>query len=235
MEIFEPRNFFQLTEAFTNIFTGVIACVGLLIALKTYEVAIKALGEWKNQKKFEIDVEGYAFTIDALKTLEDLRLDQYNPEFVKTHSEDILDDIKSAGEMDAYNSYVKLFSYSKYYNDLKPQIFEVRKKALIIFNQSDDSELIDFYDSYISFEANIFSIHHNYHTYIINKFVDKYQYSRIAKEKPAINIYFNSLKMENPDYNDFEIHSFLYKKFFLYDDEDDWLENMRKKHISFYL
>ena len=102
-----------------------------------------------------------------------------------------------------------------------------------IFNQSDDEELIDFFDNYISFEANIFSIHHNYHVSIINKFVDDYGYNGIAKESSAPNIYFRAIKKESPDVDDFEIHKLLYEKFFLLKD-GDWLESMKSKQVSFY-
>lgn len=77
MEFIEPKNFFELAEVLTNVFTGAVAVVGLLIALKTYEVATKALREWKNQKIFEINIDGYANTSEALKVLEDLRFEQY--------------------------------------------------------------------------------------------------------------------------------------------------------------
>ncbi|MDQ1150339.1 hypothetical protein QE382_002323 [Sphingobacterium zeae] len=210
-----------------------MAVVGLLIALKTYEVATKALGEWKNQKIFEIDIDGYANTLEALKVLEDLRFEQYNPDLVQSHSKEILTDIFNAGEKDVYKSYINLYSYIGYYSDLKPKIFEVRKKAIIIFNQSEDKDLIDFYDHFMSFEANIFSIHHNYHTSIINRFIDKYEYNTIVKESPAVNLYFNAIKLENPNIEDFEIYKLLYEKFFLLHD-GDWLESLRAKHTSFF-
>lgn len=233
MEFIEPKNFFELVEVLTNVFTGAVAVVGLLIAIKTYEVAIRALGEWKNQKIFEIDIDGYANTLEALRVLEDLRLEQYNPELVQSHSKHILTDIFTVGEDEVYKSYINLFSYSKYYTDLKPKIFEVRKKAITIFNQSEDKDLIDFYDHFMSFEASLFSIHHNYHTSIINRFVDEYQYPNIEKERPAINLYYNSIKRENPQIDDFDIYKLLYDKFFLMHD-GDWLEELRAKHTSFF-
>ncbi|GEM_PF-1395234 len=233
MEIFEPKNFFDFAELLTNVFTGAVAVVGLLIALKTYEVATKALGEWRNQKIFEIDIDGYANTLEALKVLEDLRHEQYDAEFVKSHSEDILTDIFNTGEELVYKSYVNLFSYSKYYNDLKPDIFEIRKKAITIFNQSEDKDLIDFYDHFMSFEASLFSIHHNYHTSIINSFVDNYQYPNIEKEAQAINLYYNSVKRDNPEIDDFDIYKMLYEKFFLLDN-GDWLDGLRAQHTSFF-
>lgn len=233
MEILEPSNFFDLAGLLANVFTGAVAVVGLLIALKTYEVATRALVEWRNQKVFEIDIDGYANTLEALKVLEDLRHEQYDADLVKEHSEGILTDIFSTGETEVYKSYVNLYSYSKYYNDLKPGIFEVRKRAITIFNQSEDRDLIDFYDNFMSFEANLFSIHHNYHISIINRFVDDYQYPNIEKESPAINLYYNSVKRDHPEIPDFDIYKMLYEKFFLMHD-GDWLKDLREKHTSFF-
>lgn len=153
---------------------------------------------------------------------------------VQSHSKEILTDIFNAGEKEVYKSYINLYSYISYYSDLKPKIFEVRKKAIIVFNQSEDKDLIEFYDHFMSFEANIFSIHHNYHTSIINRFIDKYEYNTIVKESPAVNLYFNTIKLENPDIEYFEIYKLLYEKFFLLHD-GDWLESLRAKHTSFFL
>ncbi|MCW8314202.1 hypothetical protein K7A41_23450 [Sphingobacterium sp. InxBP1] len=233
MEIFEPKNFFDFAELLTNVFTGAVAVVGLLIALKTYEVATRALGEWKNEKKFDIDIDGYAYTIETLKLLEDLRKDQYNPDLVKSHSKEILTDIYDTGEFEVYNSYIKLYSYMKYYQDLKPELFSARKIALTIFNQSDDQELIDFYNKFMSFESTIFSAHHNYHTSVINRFIDKYEYKKINKENIAPNLIFNALKQEKPESEDFDLHVFIYDKLFL-QKYGDWLQDLRVKQTSFF-
>ncbi|MBD1421218.1 hypothetical protein [Sphingobacterium chuzhouense] len=235
MEIFEPNNFYNLAELLTNVLTGLIAVTGLIIAFKTFILAREAKEEWKKQKNFEIDIDGYAYTLDALKLLEDLRQDQYNPEVVKEHSQDILNDIFEKGDYETYNSYIKLYSYSHYYQGMKSSIFEIRKKALVILNISHDKELVDFYDTILTLEASLFSIHHNYHVYRLNTFIDRYQYKKIVKESYAQNIYFNSLRNQTPpsEVSDGDLYTQLYHKFFSLQQED-WLEPLRAKHVSFY-
>lgn len=237
MEIFEPKHFFELAPVLTSVITGLVAALGLYIAFKTFIVAKEAKDEWKRQKTFDIDIDGYASSIDALKLLEDLRLDQYDADTVKEHSNDILTYIYSKGENDVYKSYIQLYSYSSYYQKMKDRIFEIRKKALIILNISEDQELIDFYDKVLSLEASLFSIHHNYHVSKINGFIDHYQYKGIMKENYAPNIYFNALRRQTSEdeISNEELYIQLYVRYFgLPDDNDDWLADLRNKHISFY-
>ncbi|WP_164126199.1 hypothetical protein [Sphingobacterium luzhongxinii] len=237
MEIFEPKHFFELAPVLTNVITGLVATLGLYIAFKTFIVAKEAKDEWKRQKTFDIDIDGYASSIDALKLLEDLRLDQYDAEPTKEHSNEILTYIFSKGENDVYKSYIQLYSYSSYYQKMKDRIFDIRKKALIILNISEDQELIDFYDTVLSLEASLFSIHHNYHVSKINGFVDRHQYDAIVKENYAANIYFNDLRKQisQDSASDEELYALLYDRFFgLQNDNDDWLAGLRNKHISFY-
>src|SRR5690606_16196653 len=90
----------------------------------------------------------------------------------------------------------------------------------------------DFYDKYISVEANLYAIHHNYHTFILNNFIDKYQYKEFAKEKSAPSIYFNAAKANEPDTSDAQLYRELYDHFF-FNIGGDPLGNLRKQQVSF--
>lgn len=233
MEIFEPNNFFQITGLIGNIITGLIAVSGLMIALLTYRVAEKALSVWKKEKEFDINIEGYANSLDAIKLLEDLRVEQYNPDLVKEAWTEVLLDIFNANEQEVYKSFINLFSYSKYYNTiLKGGMLEMRKQAIKVLNVSSEKDLIDFYNKYISVEANMFAIHHNYHFSKINAFIKKYNYTKFKKENFAVCIYFNALKVKEPNTPDNKLYEDLYIHFF--DNVGgDPLEGLRAQQVSF--
>jgi len=233
MEIFEPANFFQMANLIANLFTGLIAVSGLLIALATYYVAKEALGVWKKEKAFDIDIEGYAKSIDAIKILEDLKIDQYNPEYVQKTWGDVMSFINSKDETEVYRSFVNLFSYSEYFNGLKERMFEMRKQSLKVFNVSTDPELIDFYDKYITVEANIYAIHHNYHYSKINQFIDQYNYKEFAKEKYAVCLYFNAIKVKEPQTPDNQLYQELYDHFFKTVGGDP-IDGLRQQQVSFF-
>lgn len=234
MEIFEPTNFFEITGLIGTIITGLIAVSGLLLALCTYRVAEKALTVWKKEKQFDIDIDGYANSLDAIRILEDLRVEQYNPDIVKEVWSEVLHDIINANEQEVYKSFINLFSYSQYYNTiLKDRMLEMRKQAIKILNVSSEKDLIDFYNKYITVEANMFAIHHNYHFSKINAFVEKYKYTKFQKESYASCNYFNALKAKEPNTPDNELYEDLYKHFF--DNVDgDPLEGLRAQQVSFF-
>jgi len=233
MEVLEPSNFFEIASLFGGIFTGAVAIVGLIIASATLFVGKEALSIWKKEKEFDINIEGLANSFDAVKNLEDLKNDQYNYEYVKDVWGEVLTDIFNKNELDVYNSFIKVFSYSQYYNKLKDRLFVVRKQALKVMNVSTDAELIDFYRKYIVVEANIFNIHHNYHFSKINNFIDKYDYKKISKEEYAVCGYFNSAKQQYPNIPNEKIYEDLYKNFFE-NRGGDPIEPMRAQVVSFY-
>src|SRR5690606_29157731 len=107
-------------------------------------------------------------SLDAINLLQDLRLEQYDPNYVKETWEDILTDILNLKDEVAYRSFINLFSYRNYQSKLTNSMLAMRKQAIKILNVSKDENLIDFYDTYVTLEASLFVIHHNYHTSIIN-------------------------------------------------------------------
>lgn len=233
MDLLEPHNFFDMAGLIAGLITGLIAIAGLNIATATYFTAKEALKGWEKERRFDIDIEGMAKSLDAIRVLEDLKIEQYDPEFVRETWDDVLSDIVSYGENNVYRSFVNLFSYSRYYQNLKDRMFDMRKQSIKVLNISNNSDLIDFYDKYITVEANIFAIHHNYHVSVINSFIDRFDYKSFSKEGYAQCLYFNALKAKEPNSSDEILYKDLYFHFFQ-NVGGDPIDALRQQHITFY-
>lgn len=227
MEIFQPEYFKDFSTFIFSFLTGGVAIVGLFIAFETFKVAKQAKDEWIKQKKFDIDTNGYANSIYALRLIEKLRQEPYDYDFVKKNYENELTYIfENDNSIDnkVYLSFVKFYSYHQYRKSLSNELDEVRRNALIVQRGSDDVSLKNYYNGILNFDANFSLISNDYHCLVLFEFLDKYPAEHLLGLAKDNFIRFTTLDKKTI----FEEYNRLFKSV------DDPLKQLRNTQISFF-
>ena len=153
MEIFEPKNFFDFAELLTNVFTGAVAVVGLLIALKTFEIAKEAKDEWINQKKHEYEVtikSKLKELIDTMYLIYDYNKNKtqvfINASTELKYQKGVYEDLRSLDKnVNIAIDYLSHRLYSKgKYEEKKDKLIEQLTQAVVGINKEDLNKV--FYD-----------------------------------------------------------------------------------------
>lgn len=232
MEFLEPSNFFDLAELIVNILIGLVAVSGLYIAFLTYQVAQKALGEWKQEKAHDIDLEAIASMHDAIVYLRELTR-------VYTDSSKLDDfeisEAKKIREIDFtfYDIYVKHKAHWNVHekNKIAKNLKDV---ALRVANTSNNIKIKSFYSDYVFLSNTIRSIVGNYYAIKINELNVKFQV--LDYKEPTdlnlslINIIPAEIKKQHGMLSDIEI-LYLY---FTGEGIMTWIRHLEEIEISFY-
>lgn len=233
MELFEPKNFFQMAELLANVFTGLIAIGGLLIALATYEVAQKALREWKNEKSHNIDDEAIIYMNDAISKIRDMSYSYSDYDSLEDFEKKEADKIFSKSQ-DYWEDYVKhKYYWNKHANNTEQKT--IKNIALKVFRNSQDKEIIQFYRDYIFLTNTLFSIIMNYYAERLNNHERKHKITNVIEPtdlrldifkfipKNTLKLHKKSTKIEIA-YN-----------YFTGEGLNKWLKKLTEIEIKFYL
>lgn len=147
MEIFEPKNFFQMADLIANVLTGAVAIAGLMIALLTYKVANKALKEWKNQKNIEYLERFIKVFYKSRNFMYNLRNQiSTDTEILEKHKKNFY--VNGVLDQEAFNYHyfeLIIFSRREKYNDILEELYELKSLAKIyVKNDSLITEYINY-------------------------------------------------------------------------------------------
>ncbi len=233
MELFEPSNFFNMAGVMANVFTGLVAVAGLLIALETYRIAKSALGEWRNQKSHDVDDEAVINMNGAISHIREM-----TNAYADLNALQDYEKVDAAKIKDVDENYYLLFIRHKYYwNRYKKNKEHDHYKsiALKVFRISNDTKIVSFYNDYIFLTTTIFSIVMNYYAELLNQFDDKYQVLN-EKEHVDLNLAILTIIPENilEKYKDKSKIEIAYI-FFTGEGLDKWVKKLNDTEISYLL
>ncbi|MDM1049357.1 hypothetical protein [Sphingobacterium hotanense] len=181
MELFEPQNFFQMADLIAGLLTGIIAIAGLLIALLTYKVAVKALHVWKYEKQFDIEVELKSKMGEALTILNKLNKTGYIESDLDEGQIWILNDLKKRFNDEKLIYIQKLESgfHNHYFRNIEYDLVKLRQISMKAMTYSSDEDIKTFYQIWSLYEGEIYNVIYNYCFINMNFYSEKYNFPQI--------------------------------------------------------
>ena len=182
MEIFEPQNFFDMAEVMANVLTGLVAVAGLLIAIKTYRVAVEALSVWKNEKQFDLEIEMKSKMGEALTILNKLNKTSFIKSDLKDDQIWIVDDLmKRFNDNDLSKIQMIQSGYhNHFFNNVETELEKLRQVSMKAISYNDNDEIKDFYRIWSLYEGHIYNTIYNYTAVKLDVFSKKYNFPYIS-------------------------------------------------------